>query len=103
MVNQSSMGGGWIPAPSFSNRTISGASPATVTVPMQGAPLPATCQLNSSDANRSIKVSCGGNISTQYFTPVYDQSYANGLVVVLAGSVTHVQFTGTTGDTWSIT
>ena len=103
MMNTQSMGGGWVPSVTTSNRTISGASPTTVTVPMQGAPLPATLTLISADANRSIKLSCGGNVSTQYFTPVYDQNYGNGLVVVVTASITHVQFTGTTGDTWSIT
>ena len=102
MMNTQSMGGGWIPGTTFGNRTISGSSPTTVTVPMAGAPLPATLVLTSSDANRSIRLSCAGNVSAYYFTPVYDQSAGCQIVVSVTSSVTHVQFTGVTGDTWSI-
>ena len=71
----------------------------SVATPMNGAPLPCTVYLNSSDATRKIEYSVDG---TTYYTAAYDASTASQLVTKVMGQISHIRFTGLTTDTWGI-
>ena len=73
------------------------ATPLVVTVPPTA---PYTAVLNSENAGRKIEISVDGGIL--FFTPIYDPSHANQLVVIIRASITHVKFTGVANDAWRI-
>lgn len=82
--------------------TAAGTTTTTVTVMMAACPMPCTVNFKSSNAARTIQLSC--DEGAEYFTPTYDStaSTATQKVVTLSAPVSHVQFTGVNNDTWSI-
>lgn len=79
-----------------------GALPAggSATSGMSKSPVPATATLASTNGARSIQISTDGGIN--YFTPAYDVTVTNFINVAIKAPVSHVQFTGSAGDLWSI-
>lgn len=91
-------GGGTQPAAAFESGTMA----ATTEVrPLAGAPFPTTINLLSAASTRAIKFSTTG-ASGPWRTAPYDVDDTSGLVLVLNGHATHVQYTGAVGDTRSI-
>lgn len=69
-------------------------------VSMNRAPLPATATLTSTAGGRLIELSTdGGN---NFFTPTYDANTTAMINVSIASAVSHVRFTGSANDPWSI-
>ncbi len=75
-------------------------SATPVLVQMDGAPLPCTITLKSSDAGRLFELSTDGG--TEYFSVAPDVTSATMINLSVASPVSHLRITGTTGDTWSI-
>jgi len=69
-------------------------------VEMVHANMPCTIVLNTTYASKLIELSADGGIL--YFTPAYNTSNASQLIVSLNAPVSHVRFTGTAADIWSI-
>lgn len=67
---------------------------------MAGAPLPCTLTLKSTSGGRLIEVSTDGGVD--YITPTLDITSTPFIVLVINAPVTHVRFTGSTADTWSV-
>lgn len=61
---------------------------------------PATVSLVSSAAGRLIELSTDGGAT--YFTPNYDNVSTGGISVAVLAPVSHVRFTGISGDVWSV-
>lgn len=81
-------------------KTLSALGATTKVIAMFGYPIPSTMVLKSADATRKIEFSVDGGV--EYFTPAYDVTSATMLVAVSTAGLSHVKFTGLTGDTWSI-
>lgn len=69
-------------------------------VSMAKAPLPSTVTLDSTNGARAIQISTDGGVN--FYTPTYDATQTNFINVSIKSSISHVQFTGTSGDAWSI-
>jgi len=69
-------------------------------IDMTHANMPCTITLNTTYASKLIELSTDGGIL--YFTPAYNTSHASQLIVAISSPVSHVRFTGTAGDAWSI-
>lgn len=69
-------------------------------VSMNRAPVPCTVTLASTAGGRLIELSSdGGN---NYFTPVYDANTTPMINVSVGSPISHVRYTGSIGDNWSI-
>lgn len=75
---------------------------ATYTHPMVGMPIKSTITLKSANAGRKIEFITEGLDTGEAFQPTYDHTTATMLVVVCEVGITHVKFTGATGDIWSV-
>lgn len=62
--------------------------------------LPCTIWLNSTAAGKLIEISVDEGLL--YFTPTYDPSNANQLIVTVSSPISHVRITGQANDTWGI-
>lgn len=69
-------------------------------IDMIHANMPCTITLNTTYASKLIELSTDGGIL--YFTPVYDTSNVSQLITHIDAPISHVRFTGTAGDLWSV-
>lgn len=69
-------------------------------VAVDDTPPPITATLKSSHSTRRIEFSTDGGV--EYFTPVYDNNTPTMLIVVSTLKLSHIRFTGTVNDNWSI-
>lgn len=79
-------------------RTLPSATP--VTLKCAGMPLPFTAWLNSAAGGRLIRYSVDNG--TNWHNASYDVSIASQVVVTIQGSITDLEFTGTTNDTYGV-
>jgi len=82
----------------YTESTIPAAGNATVS--MRRAPVPCTLWLDSTNGSRSIQISVDEGVN--FFTPTYDTNTTAQLVVAITAPISHVKFTGTTGEAYGI-
>lgn len=82
----------------FLNGTLTGTSATPFS--MVGATCPCSISLESSNSSRLIELSVNGGV--EYFTPTYDVTSSTMLVVAVKAPVTHVRFTGQSGDAYRV-
>jgi hypothetical protein len=67
---------------------------------LHGASMPITATLKSALAGRKIELSTDEGI--EYFSPTVDTTTPTMLVLSIGAPVSHIRFTGSSGDTWSV-
>lgn len=77
-------------------------SAVPVVVDLTSKSLPCTISLKSVTGGRLIRLSANGVAASDWFSPEYDVSDANKLILVISTPMSKVEFTGQAGDVWSI-
>ncbi len=83
---------------SFQTGTLTNGTPLAVNV--ANNPTPMTATLDSAAAGRLIELSSDGG--TNYFTPTLDAVTTPMVNVSILSPISHVRFTGESGDIWSV-
>ena len=82
----------------YASGTLANSTPLPIPITVNALPL--TITLNTTYASKLIEISTDGGVN--YFTPVYDTSSANQIITHIDAPISHVRFTGTAGDLWSV-
>lgn len=73
-----------------------------VVVDLLNKPIPCTISLKSAAVGRLVRFSANGVAAADWFTPEYDLTDVNKIIVVLTTPMSKIEFTGQSGDVWSI-